>query len=63
MKATIIRVLRREPARITAVAVASIGLLTLFGVVNWTDVQIGAVLVAFAAVLELVRSLVTPTTE
>lgn len=40
----IIRVIRREPARITAVAVASVGLLTLFGVVEWTDVQIGAVL-------------------
>ena len=62
MKA-IIRVLRREPARITAVALASVGLLTLFGVVSWTDAQIGGVLLAFGAVLELVRSLVTPTTE
>ncbi len=60
---SLIRVLRREPARITAVALATVGLLTLFGVVSWTDVQIGGVLLAFSAVLELVRSLVTPTTE
>ncbi len=60
---SIVRVLRREPARITAVALATVGLLTLFDVVNWTDAQIGGVLLSFAAVLELVRSLVTPTTE
>ena len=62
MKA-IIRVLRREPARITAVAVGTVGVLTAFGAISWTEVQIGVVLVAFAGVLELVRSLVTPTTE
>ena len=57
----IIRVLRQEPNRITAVAVSVLGVLTLFDLVSWTDVQIGGVLLAFGALLELVRSIVAPT--
>jgi ABC-type transport system involved in cytochrome bd biosynthesis fused ATPase/permease subunit len=51
----------REPVVWQTALMALVNLLVVFGVINWTAAQIGAVNAALAAILGLiVRSVVTP---
>lgn len=56
----ITRLIRREPAALTGAISAVIGVLLVFGVITWTDQQLGVVMVATGALMVLVRNLVTP---
>lgn len=63
MRTAIIRVLRKEPAAITGVISAVIGVGLAFGALDWSGDQAGLVMVAVGALMVLVRQLVTPVAD
>lgn len=59
----IIRLIRNEPNVITGLVTAVYGVLQVFDVISWDDMQEGAVIVLLGATMILVRQLVTPTVD
>jgi len=58
---SVVRLIRREPNVITGVVTSVYGVLQVFDIIEWSDVQTGAVTVLLGAVMLMVRQLVTPT--